>query len=104
MPATLDRRLGLCKDKAKISADEAAKIVRLRARHYKEYAKAVNEDLDAAGIDAAEVRAIDSIDAWFTDKLFNSAVEELQILKREMPDIGNEWTVFSGDEAREVRT
>ena len=56
------------KDKANIGADEAAKIVRLRARHYEEYVKAVNEDLDDTGIDAAEVRAIDSIDAWFTDK------------------------------------
>ena len=91
------------KDKAKIGADEAAKIVKLRTKHYDEYVKDVNEDLDGAGIDAAEVRAVDSIDAWFANETFNSAVEELELLKREMPDIGNEWTVFSGDEAKEVR-
>lgn len=92
------------KDKAIMGAEEAAKIVRFKARHFTEYTKAVHEDLDVAAIDAAEVRAIDSIDAWFADEDFNSAVEALEILKREVPDIGKEWIAYSGKEAQEVRT
>ncbi|KAF7627911.1 FAD dependent oxidoreductase [Aspergillus flavus] len=89
------------KDKAIMGAEEAAKIVRFKARHFTEYTKAVHEDLDVAAIDAAEVRAIDSIDAWFADEDFNSAVEALEILKREVPDIGKEWIAYSGKEAQE---
>ncbi|KAH8432428.1 NAD(P)/FAD-dependent oxidoreductase [Aspergillus melleus] len=89
------------KDKKVIGAVDAAKIVKLKARHYFEYAKAAGEDLDAAGRDAAEVRAIDSIDAWFTNSSYNSAVKNLEILKQEVPEIGDEWTAFAGDEARE---
>lgn len=90
------------KDKKIMGADEAAKIVRFKARHYEEYAKAADEDLDATGKDAAEVRAIDSIDAWFTDESYAEAVQSLEILKREVPDIGKEWASFPGEKAREV--
>ncbi|KAF2629491.1 nucleotide-binding domain-containing protein [Macroventuria anomochaeta] len=88
-------------DKPIIGAADAAKIARLKARHYSEYAKAAKEDLDADGRDAAEVRAMDSIDAWFTDDAFNEVVQKLEVVKQELPDIGKEWTIISGDEARE---
>ncbi|KAJ8118475.1 hypothetical protein OPT61_g564 [Boeremia exigua] len=88
-------------DKSIIGAADAARIARLKARHYSEYAKAAEEDLDAAGRDSAEVRAMDSIDAWFTEDSFNEIAQKLEVVKQELPDIGKEWTIISGAEAKE---
>lgn len=40
--------MGYVKDKDVIGAVDAAKIAKLKARHYFEHAEAVDEDLDAA--------------------------------------------------------
>lgn len=45
---------------------------------------------------------MDSIDAFFDEKEWKTAIEQLQVLKREVPDIGNEWTAIEKEEARNV--
>jgi glycine/D-amino acid oxidase-like deaminating enzyme len=91
-------------DRAKESqdAEEAAKIVHLRAAHVQALIEAADE-LDAVGRDAAEARTVDSIDAFFDDTSYTKALKKLETLKREVPDIGKEWTAWSRDGAQKVR-
>ena len=50
---------------------------------------------------AAEVRVVDSIDA-FLGRGAVTAVQQMAVLKKEVPHIGNEWTIFEGEEARHL--
>lgn len=87
--------------KEAVSQEEAAKITRMRSAHVEALISAAN-CLPEDGRLAAEARVVDSIDAFFDDAQWKTAVQQMQALKKEVPDIGNEWTVFEGDEARNV--
>lgn len=81
--------------------EEAAKITRLRSAHVEALISAANS-LPEDGRLAAEARVVDSLDAFFDDAQWKTAVQQMQVLKKEVPDIGNEWAVFEGEEARNV--
>lgn len=87
--------------KGAVAQEEAAKITRLRSAHVEALISAANT-LPEDGRLAAEARVVDSIDAFFDDAEWKTAVQQMQALKKEVPDIGNEWTVFEGEEARNV--
>lgn len=87
--------------KEAVSQDEAAKITRMRSAHVEALISAANS-LPEDGRLGAEARVVDSIDAFFDDAQWKTAVQQMQALKKEVPDIGNEWTIFEGDEARNV--
>lgn len=87
--------------KEAVSQEEAAKITRMRSAHVQALISAANS-LPEEGRLAAEARVVDSIDAFFDDAQWKTAVQQMQALKKEVPDIGNEWTVFEGNEARNV--
>lgn len=87
--------------KEAVTQDEAARITRLRSAHVEALISAA-DSLPEEGRLAAEARVVDSIDAFFDDAQWKTAVQQMQVLKKEVPDIGNEWTVFEGDEARNV--
>lgn len=87
--------------KEAVSQEEAAKITRMRSAHVEALISAANS-LPEDGRLAAEARVVDSIDAFFHDEQWKTAVQQMQALKKEVPDIGNEWTIFEGDEARNV--
>lgn len=87
--------------KEAVSQEEAAKITRIRSAHVEALISAANS-LPEEGKLAAEARVVDSIDAFFDDAQWKTAVQQMQVLKKEVPDIGKEWTVFEGDEARNV--
>lgn len=87
--------------KEAVAQEEAAKITRLRSAHVEALISAANS-LPEDGRLAAEARVVDSIDAFFDDAQWKTAVQQMQVLKKEVPDIGNEWTVFEAGEARNV--
>uniref|UniRef100_L2G5B9 FAD dependent oxidoreductase, putative n=2 Tax=Colletotrichum fructicola (strain Nara gc5) TaxID=1213859 RepID=L2G5B9_COLFN len=87
--------------KQSVSQAEAAKITRLRSAHVDALISAANS-LPEEGRQAAEARVVDSIDAFFDEKEWKTAIEQLQVLKREVPDVGNEWTAFEKEEARNI--
>ncbi|KAI8314504.1 Short chain dehydrogenase [Colletotrichum sp. SAR11_59] len=87
--------------KQSVSQDEAAKITRLPSAHVDALISAANS-LPEEGHQAAEARVVDSIDAFFDEKEWKTAIEQLQVLKRDVPDVGNEWTAFEKEEARNV--
>lgn len=87
--------------KEAVAQEEAAKITRLRSAHVEALISAANS-LPEDGRLAAEARVVDSIDAFFDDAQWKTAVQQMQVLKKEVPDIGNEWTVFEAWEARNV--
>lgn len=87
--------------KQSVSQAEAAKITRLRSAHVDALIWAANS-LPEEGRQAAEARVVDSIDAFFDEKKWKTAIEQLQVLKREVPDVGNEWNAFEKEEARNV--
>ncbi|KAH0427997.1 FAD dependent oxidoreductase [Colletotrichum camelliae] len=84
-----------------VSQAEAAKITRLRSAHVDALISAANS-LPEEGRQAAEARVVDSIDAFFDEKEWKTAIEQLEVLKREVPDVGNEWTAFEKEEARNI--
>lgn len=87
--------------KEAVTQEEAAKITRLRSAHVEALISAANS-LPEDGRLAAEARVVDSIDAFFDDAQWKTAVQQMRVLKKELPDVGNEWTVFEGEEARNV--
>lgn len=87
--------------KEAVTQEEAAKITRLRSAHVEALISAANS-LPEDGRLAAEARVVDSIDAFFDDAQWKTAVQQMQVLKKEVPDIGKEWTVFEAEEARNV--
>ncbi|KAL1868884.1 hypothetical protein Daus18300_005720 [Diaporthe australafricana] len=87
--------------KEAVAQDEAAKITRLRSAHVEALISAANS-LPEDGRQAAEARVVDSIDAFFDDAQWKMAVEQMKTLKKEIPEVGNEWAVFEGDEARNI--
>lgn len=84
-----------------VSKEEAAKITRLRSAHVNALISAANE-LDDEGREASEARVVDSIDAFFDQVEYQEAVKQLDVLKKEVPDLGAEFTVFDQQEARNV--
>lgn len=80
---------------------EAAKITKLRAAHVEALISAAGE-LPEDGRFAAEARVVDSIDAFFDEVQWNTAVEQLKALKREVPELGKEFRRFSKQEARNI--
>lgn len=87
--------------KEAVTQDEAAKITRLRSAHVEALISAASS-LPEDGRQAAEARVVDSIDAFFDEGQWKTAVEQMEVLKKEVPDIAKEWAVFEGDEARNV--
>lgn len=87
--------------KEAVTQEEAAKITRLRSAHVEALISAANS-LPEDGRLAAEARVVDSLDAFFDDAQWKTAVQQMQVLKKEVPDIGNEWAVFEGEKARNV--
>ncbi|KAJ0328453.1 hypothetical protein COL922a_013207 [Colletotrichum nupharicola] len=87
--------------KQSVSQAEAAKITRLRSAHVDALISAANS-LPEEGRIAAEARVVDSIDAFFDEKEWKTALEQVEVLKREVPDVGNEWTAFEKEEARNI--
>ncbi|PVH72026.1 nucleotide-binding domain-containing protein [Cadophora sp. DSE1049] len=88
-------------DKKAVGMAEAAKIVRLRVAHVDALISAANE-LDDAGREASEARSVDSIDAFFDDAGYAGAVQQMQVLKAEVPEVGAEWTAWPKDDARKA--
>ncbi|EUC27138.1 hypothetical protein COCCADRAFT_31301 [Bipolaris zeicola 26-R-13] len=80
-------------DRAKsfVSKDEAARITRMRAAHINALIAAANE-LDDEGREASEARVVDSIEA----------VRQLNVLKKEVPDLGIEFTAFDQEETQNL--
>lgn len=88
--------------KENVAQEEAAKITRLRSAHVEALISAA-DSLPEDGRLAAEARVVDSIDAFFDDAQWKTAVQQMEFLKKELPDIGKEWSVFEKEEARNVR-
>lgn len=84
-----------------VTHEEAVKITRLRSAHVEALISAANS-LPEDGRLAAEARVVDSIDAFFDDAQWKTAVQQVQVLKKDVPNIGREWTIFEGEEARNV--
>ncbi|KAG8157260.1 hypothetical protein KVR01_012968 [Diaporthe batatas] len=84
-----------------VAREEAARITRLRSAHVEALISAA-DSLPEQGRLAAEARVVDSIDAFFDDARWETAVRQMEVLKKEMPDIGSEWSVFEKDEARNI--
>ncbi|KAF2183682.1 FAD/NAD(P)-binding domain-containing protein [Zopfia rhizophila CBS 207.26] len=84
-----------------VSQAEAAAITRLRAAHVDALISAANE-LDDAGREAAEARPVDSIDAFFDEGSYIRAAAQLDVLKKEVPDIGSQWTSWGQEDARKI--
>ncbi|KAJ0120771.1 hypothetical protein J7T55_015504 [Diaporthe amygdali] len=76
-------------------------MTRLRSALVDALISAANS-LPEEGRQAAEARVVDSLDAFFDDAQWKTAVQQMQTLKKEMPDIGKEWAVFEGEEARNL--
>lgn len=87
--------------KTAVSQPEAAKITRLRSAHVDALISAANS-LPEEGRLAAEARVVDSIDAFFDEERWKTAVEQVKTLKDEVPDVGAEWSIFESEEARNV--
>ncbi|KAF9880305.1 putative FAD dependent oxidoreductase [Colletotrichum karsti] len=87
--------------KESVSQTEAAKITRLRSAHVDALISAANS-LPEEGRQAAEARAVDSIDAFFDENEWKNVMQQLEVLKREVPDVGKEWTMFGKEEARNI--
>ncbi|KAK0372399.1 hypothetical protein CLIM01_10236 [Colletotrichum limetticola] len=87
--------------KTAVSQSEAAKITRLRSAHVDALISAANS-LPEEGRLAAEARVVDSIDAFFDQERWKTAVEQVKTLKDEVPDVGAEWSIFEGEEARNI--
>ncbi|KAG6362653.1 hypothetical protein INS49_007745 [Diaporthe citri] len=51
---------------------------------------------------AAEARVVDSMDAFFDDAQWKTAVQQMEVLKKEVPDIAKDWAVFEREEARNI--
>ncbi|KAK7704162.1 hypothetical protein SLS64_008720 [Diaporthe eres] len=85
--------------KEAVTEDEAAKITRLRSAHVGALVSAANF-LPEDGRLAAEACVVDSIDAIWDDAQWKTAVQQMQVLKKEVPDIGKEWAIFEKEEAR----
>ncbi|POS76610.1 hypothetical protein DHEL01_v204999 [Diaporthe helianthi] len=87
--------------KAIVTQKEAVKIARLRSAHVEALISAA-ESLPEDGRLASEARVVDSIDAFFDDARWTIAVQQMEVLKKQIPDIGSEWSVFETDEARNI--
>jgi glycine/D-amino acid oxidase-like deaminating enzyme len=83
------------------SNKEAAKITSLRVAHVEALISAAGE-LPEDGYLAAEARSVDSIDAFFDHEQWSSVKEQLETLKREVPELGRHLAKFGGQEARNV--
>ncbi|KAK1659159.1 FAD dependent oxidoreductase-domain-containing protein [Colletotrichum godetiae] len=87
--------------KSTVSQLEVAKITRLRSAHVNALISAANS-LPADGRLAAEARVVDSIDAFFDEQRWKTAVDQVKALKEEVPDVGDEWAIFEREEARNL--
>ncbi|KAM5343460.1 hypothetical protein ACJ41O_011997 [Fusarium nematophilum] len=87
--------------KETLPKSEAAKITKLRAAHVEALISAA-EELPDDGRFAAEARVVDSIDAFFDGDQWKTAVEQLKVLKREVPELGDEFRRFDQREARNI--
>ncbi|PSN61192.1 hypothetical protein BS50DRAFT_681014 [Corynespora cassiicola Philippines] len=84
-----------------VSREEAEKITRLRSAHVQALIEAAGE-LGEEGRVAAEARVVDSVDAFFEEEGWRVAVGQLEVLRREVPDLGAEFGVFEGEEGRNL--
>lgn len=89
--------------KGDVSDSEAVKITKFGAAHVEAILSAADQ-LPEEGRLAAEARYVDSIDAFFDNEQWTSAIHQLETLKREMPELGREFKHFNETDARRVRT
>lgn len=89
--------------KGDVSDSEAAKITTLVAGHVEALLSAANQ-LPEEGRLAAEARYVDSIDAFFDNEKWNTAIQQLQLLKRDMPELGKAYEQIDEPDARRVST
>lgn len=82
--------------------DQAAKITRFRAAHVDSLLRAAARLPTGQERKAASVRPVDSLDVYFEEEPFAEAVAQWQTLRKEVPEVGNEWSMLEGDEARRV--
>ncbi|KAM0284051.1 hypothetical protein ACHAO9_009381 [Fusarium lateritium] len=87
--------------KRMLSNREAAKITSLRVAHVDALISAA-EELPEDGYLAAEARSVDSIDAFFDDEQWSLVKDQLETLKREVPELGRHLAKFEGREARNI--
>ncbi|KAK8079376.1 DAO-domain-containing protein [Apiospora hydei] len=78
--------------------DQAAKITKFRANHVDALLGAAGR-LPAQERRAASVRPVDSLDVYFEEEPFAEAVRQWETLRKEVPEVGNEWGVLQRDEA-----
>lgn len=81
--------------------EEAVKITKLQIAHVEALLSAANS-LPEEGRRAAEARTLDSIDAYFNEDEWKRVVQMHEDLKKEMPEVAQEFTVLEKDEARKV--
>ncbi|KAK7928920.1 FAD dependent oxidoreductase-domain-containing protein [Apiospora marii] len=82
--------------------DQAAKITKFRAGHVDALLRAAGRLPTEQARQAASVRPVDSLDVYFEEAPFAEAVAQWETLRREVPEVGDEWSVLAGDEARRV--
>ncbi|TLD32903.1 hypothetical protein PspLS_00003 [Pyricularia sp. CBS 133598] len=81
--------------------EDAAKMTVLRAKHVEAMIEAAAL-LPEEGRVASEARSMDSIDAYFDEDEWKTAREQWEVLRKEVPEVGNEWFAFEGEEARNI--
>ncbi|KAJ1329651.1 FAD-dependent oxidoreductase [Microdochium nivale] len=78
--------------------EEAIKITTLRANHTQAILAAASK-LPAHAREWSSARRVDSLDVFFDEKEFRHAVHLTEILKQEVPDVGDQWEILERDEA-----
>lgn len=82
--------------------DQAAKITKFRADHVDALLRAASRLPTEQERKAASVRTVDSLDVYFEDEPFAEAVAQWETLRKEVPEVGNEWSMLERDEARRI--
>ncbi|KAK7981310.1 DAO-domain-containing protein [Apiospora saccharicola] len=90
-------------DAKKVTTQEqAAKITKFRADHVDALLYAAGRLPTEQERKAASVRAVDSLDVYFEEEPWAEAVRQWETLRKEVPEVGNEWNVLQRDEARRI--
>lgn len=82
--------------------DQAAKITRFRADHTDALLRAAARLPTEEQRKAASVRTVDSLDIYFEEEPWAEAVRQWETLRKEVPEVGNEWSILERDEARRI--
>lgn len=87
--------------KGRLNDSEVLKIARLRIAHVDALIGAADM-LPEEGRAAAEARRVDSIDAYFEEETWKTALSQLDDVQKVLPDFMKEYQSFEGEEARNV--